>query len=35
MEFFRRNQKIIIGLIAISFVAWTIGPIVLALLAHR
>ncbi len=32
MEFFRTNQKIIIGIIAISFVIWTVGPIVFAVM---
>lgn len=37
MEFFRKNQKIIIGIIGLSFILWTVGPIVLALIAsaHR
>ena len=25
MEFFRQNKKIIIGLIAVSFILWTVG----------
>ncbi len=33
MEFFRRNQKIIIGLIALCFVLWTVGPIVIAIIS--
>lgn len=33
MEFFRKNQKLIIGIIALCFVMWTVGPIILALLA--
>ncbi len=34
MEFFRNNQKIIIGVIAISFVLWTVGPILLAVMSY-
>lgn len=25
MEFFRQNKKIIVGLIAVSFILWTVG----------
>lgn len=25
MEFFRENKKIIVGLIAVSFILWTVG----------
>ncbi len=32
MEFFRKHQKIIIGIIAVTFVAWTVGLMMLPLL---
>lgn len=35
MEFFRNNQKIIIALIALCFIMWTVGPILLGLLVSR
>ena len=25
MEFFRENKKIIVGIIAVSFILWTVG----------
>ena len=32
MEFFRRHQKIIIAVIAITFIAWTVGLLMLPLM---
>lgn len=32
MEFFRKNQKIIIGIIAVTFIAWTIGLMMIPIL---
>ncbi len=32
MEFFRKHQKIIIAVIAITFIAWTVGLMLLPLL---
>lgn len=32
MEFFRKNQKIIIGIIAVTFIAWTVGLMMLPLI---
>ncbi len=32
MEFFRKHQKIIVGIIAVSFIAWTFGLMMLPLL---
>lgn len=32
MEFFRQNKKLIIGLIAVSFIIWTFGMGLLLLL---
>ncbi len=32
MEFFRRHQKIIISIIAITFIAWTVGLLMLPLM---
>lgn len=32
MEFFRKHQRIIIGVIAVTFVAWTVGLMLLPLL---
>lgn len=31
MEFFRQHQKIIIGIIAVTFIAWTVGLLMLPL----
>ena len=31
MEFFRKHQKIIIAVIAITFIAWTVGLMLLQL----
>ena len=33
MDFFRTHKKIIVGIIAISFILWTIGVGLLTLLA--
>lgn len=32
MEFFRKHQKIIIGIIAFTFIAWTVGLLMLPLM---
>ncbi len=32
MEFFRKNQKIIILIIALTFIAWTVGLMMLPVL---
>ncbi len=32
MEFFRKNQKIIIFVIALTFIAWTLGLLLLPVL---
>lgn len=32
MEFFRKHQKLIIGIIAVTFVAWTVGIMMLPIL---
>lgn len=32
MEFFRQNKKVIVGLIAVSFILWTVGMGVLMIL---
>ena len=32
MEFFRKHRKVIISILAITFVAWTVGLIILPLL---
>ena len=32
MEFFRKNQKIIVGVIAVTFIAWTIGLMMIPIL---
>ena len=29
MDFFRRNQRIIVGVIALTFIAWTVGLMLL------
>jgi cytochrome c-type biogenesis protein CcmE len=29
MEFFRKNQRLIIGIIAVTFIAWTVGLMLL------
>ncbi len=33
MEFFREHKKIIIGVIAVSFIVWTVGLSLLMLMA--
>lgn len=32
MEFFRKNQKIIVAIIAVTFIAWTVGLMLLPVL---
>lgn len=32
MEFFRKHQKLIIGVIAVTFIAWTVGIMMLPIL---
>lgn len=32
MEFFRKNQKTIVAIIAITFIAWTVGLMLLPLM---
>lgn len=32
MEFFRKHQKLIIGIIAFTFIAWTVGFMMLPLI---
>ena len=32
MEFFRQNKKIIVGIIAVSFIVWTFGMALLLIL---
>ena len=32
MDFFRQNKKLIVGLIAVSFILWTIGMGILLIL---
>lgn len=32
MEFFRRNRKIIIAIMAFTFIAWTVGLMLLPLM---
>lgn len=32
MKFFRKHQKLIIGIIAITFIAWTVGLMMLPLI---
>lgn len=32
MEFFRENKKIIVGIIAVSFILWTVGMGILLLI---
>ncbi len=34
MDFFRRHQKVIVLIIAITFIAWTFGLMLLPLLAR-
>lgn len=34
MEFFRKHQKIIVGLIAFTFIAWTVGLMMLPLIGR-
>ncbi len=31
MEFFRKHQKLIVGIIALTFIAWTVGLMMLPL----
>ncbi len=31
MEFFRKHQKLIVGIICVTFVAWTVGIMMLPL----
>ncbi len=33
MEFFRKNQKIIVGIIAISFIIFMLAPVILSFVA--
>ena len=35
MDFFRKNQKIIVGIIAVSFVLFTLAPILFAMLSGK
>lgn len=32
MEFFRKHQRLIVGIIAVTFIAWTVGLMMLPLL---
>lgn len=32
MEFFRQHQKLIVGIIAVTFIAWTVGLMLLPVL---
>ncbi len=32
MDFFRQHQKVIVGIIAVSFIAWTVGLMMLPVL---
>lgn len=32
MEFFRKNQKVIIAIIGVTFIAWTVGIMLLPLI---
>jgi len=32
MEFFRQHQKLIVGIIAVTFIAWTVGLMLLPIL---
>ena len=32
MEFFRKNQKIIVAIIGVTFIAWTVGLMMLPLI---
>lgn len=32
MEFFRKHQKLIVGIIAVTFIAWTIGLMMIPLI---
>lgn len=32
MEFFRKNRKLIIGIISVAFIAWTVGLMLLPLI---
>ncbi len=34
MEFFRKHQKIIVSILALSFIFWTIAPLAIALIAQ-
>ena len=33
MEFFRKNQKIIVGIIAIAFIIFMLAPVILSFVA--
>lgn len=35
MEFFRKNQKLIVGLIALSFVLMALAPILMSIIAYK
>lgn len=35
MEFFRNNKKVIVGIIAVSFMIWTFGMALLVLLTSK
>lgn len=35
MDFFRNNKKLIVGIIAVSFMIWTFGMGILVLLANK
>ncbi len=34
MEFFRKHQKIIVSILALSFIFWTIAPLAIALISQ-
>ncbi len=34
MDFFRKHQKFIVGLIAVTFIAWTVGLMMLPLMVR-
>lgn len=35
MEFFRKHRKVIIGIIAVSFIVWTFGMMAFTVLAIK
>lgn len=35
MEFFRKHRKVIIGLIGISFIAWTFGMMIFTVMTLK